>query len=394
MKNIIVLNDFPIYPPDHGGKLRIYNIYSELSSKYKIIYVCFGNNKTIVETKITEQFSEIRVPKGSIHRNIEEYMKKLWGVPVDDLVAMLFCRSNRDLDRIIKRYLSDCDIVVLSLPYMFPVIRNQLGDRFLIYESHNVEYVLKKLILGDGFFKDCLCDQVREIEDGLVKACDLLFVTSELDRDKFEEIYGADIKKTHISPNGTNLSAFEPLYKDKNLDKDKILPVPLAIFMGSGHPPNVEAASTILKDIAPRVQNIYFLICGSVCWEIQNLPKGKNVGLADVVTDEEKLELYRVADIALNPMLSGSGTNIKMLDYMAAGLPIVTTPVGARGLDIDNFDQAIICGVSEFPEKISEVINDKDLYVKLGLNGRELVKEKYDWKKIAKDMAKIYESLG
>jgi glycosyltransferase involved in cell wall biosynthesis len=90
-------------------------------------------------------------------------------------------------------------------------------------------------------------------------------------------------------------------------------------------------------------------------------------------------------------MLSGSGTNIKMLDYMAAGLPVITTPVGARGLDIENHNNAIICDVSKFPEKIRELTNDKDLYARLSRNGRKLVVEKYDWENIAERMAKILE---
>ncbi len=387
MKGILILNDFPINPPDHGGKLRIYNIYRELSSKYKVTYICFCNNKNIIETKITETFSEIKVPKGNVHRNMERLMGKLLGVSVDDIVAMLLCRSNKDLDQIIQKHLLDCEIVVISLPYMFPAIKDCLGDQLLVYESQNVEYALKKSILGEGLLRDHLCSRVKEIEGDLVGESDLIFATSKIDGNKLKEIYGSDIKKIVISPNGADLSTFKPLYKDWKLNKDKIVPQPLAIFLGSGHPPNVEAAMTIVNDIAPRVKDVYFLICGSVCWGIEDEARGKNVGLAYVLSEEEKLELYRVSDLALNPMSSGSGTNIKMLDYMAAGLPVVTTPVGARGLDIESYNQAIISSVQDFPEKIYEVLSDTYLRDKLSLSGRSLVEEKYDWRTIAENMA-------
>ena len=121
------------------------------------------------------------------------------------------------------------------------------------------------------------------------------------------------------------------------------------------------------------------------------LKESRNVLLLGQISNEEKLELYHISDVALNPMLSGSGTNIKMLDYMAAGLPVITTPVGARGLDIENYNNAIICDVSEFPKKIRELTNDKDLYDRLSRNGRKLVVEKYDWENITKRMAKILE---
>lgn len=114
--------------------------------------------------------------------------------------------------------------------------------------------------------------------------------------------------------------------------------------------------------------------------------EAKNVILLGQISDEEKLELYKISDVALNPMISGSGTNVKMLDYMAAGLPIISTPVGSRGLDLENYSEAIICDISEFPAKIRQVLQDKELYARISRNGHKLVKEKYDWKKIVDEM--------
>jgi glycosyltransferase involved in cell wall biosynthesis len=121
--------------------------------------------------------------------------------------------------------------------------------------------------------------------------------------------------------------------------------------------------------------------------------KAKNVFLLGRVSDEVKMELYRMSDIALNPMINGSGTNIKMLDYMAAGLPVITTPIGARGLSLKNYENVIICEIPEFPAKIQELINDRDLYIKLSLLGRKTVEKKYDWEKIAGNMAKNISDL-
>lgn len=119
--------------------------------------------------------------------------------------------------------------------------------------------------------------------------------------------------------------------------------------------------------------------------------KAKNVILLGQISDDEKLQLYKIADVALNPMMSGSGTNIKMLDCMAAGLPVISTPIGARGLNLENNSNVIISSISEFPLKIEKILQDKELYKKISYNGRELVKEKYDWRKIVDDMEEILE---
>lgn len=118
----------------------------------------------------------------------------------------------------------------------------------------------------------------------------------------------------------------------------------------------------------------------------------KNVYLVGQIEEEEKSNLYRHVDIAINPMISGSGTNIKMLDYMAAGLPVVTTPIGARGLDIRDHHDAIICSLQEFPERIQELIRNNPLREDLIHNGRMLVEKKYDWKMIAQNMSETLEA--
>ncbi|MCZ7356129.1 MAG: glycosyltransferase family 4 protein [Candidatus Methanoperedens sp.] len=390
-KKILVLNDFPIYPPRFGGQFRIYYIYKNLSQRFDITYICFAKNE-FVEVELGQNFWEIRIPKSKIHSSVNLLLGKIFGISVDDIIAMFFCNYNKKLNNIVRDRLSDCSIVVASHPYLYTLIKKHAPNKFLIYEAHNVEYLLKKAILGKGFFKRFLYTNVKRVEDELVRKSDLVFAMSADEINKFKEIYHVDESKIYISPNGVDLPSFRTLYKNSKLIKNKIINKPLALFMGSGHPPNSEAAKKIIIELAPKMKEIYFLICGGVCGTFKNKDIDKNVGMTFEVSDEEKFEIYRISDIALNPMVSGSGTNIKMLEYMAAGLPIITTPIGARGLDIKNYRDAIICEVSEFPESIREVLENIELYNKLSLNGQKLVKNKYDWNKIAENMANTIET--
>jgi len=83
-------------------------------------------------------------------------------------------------------------------------------------------------------------------------------------------------------------------------------------------------------------------------------------------------------------MFSGSGTNIKMLDYLSAGIPVVSTPVGARGIDIESRTHALVCSPEQFQESILELAGDLELQVRLSENGRRLVEKRYSWERIAK----------
>lgn len=393
-RKIIVINDFPLYPPRFGGQFRIYYIYKNLSKWFDITYICFGNGEKLVEKELCQDFKEIQIPKSRMHRIMNIFLGRLFGKAVDDIVAMFFCKFNRKMNHIIKNNIRNDEIIVASHPYMYPAIKKHAKNRFLIYEAHNVEYILKRTILGKGIFKKILYNHVKKIEGDVIRKSDLIFTTSALDLYKMQEIYNSDDVNMYISSNGVDVSAYNILFKKNVRFKKNVINYPIAIFMASGHPPNVDAAKKIINEIAPKMRGIYFLICGSVCWSLKNDEIGKNVGLTFEVSDEEKLELYRISDVALNPMLSGSGTNLKMLDYMAAGLPVITTPTGARGLEVENNNCAIICEIQEFPEKIREVLDNKELYEKISHNGRTLVEEKYDWEKIAEDMAKILGKMG
>nr|HML26436.1 glycosyltransferase [Methanomethylovorans sp.] len=73
----------------------------------------------------------------------------------------------------------------------------------------------------------------------------------------------------------------------------------------------------------------------------------------------------------------------KMLDYMSAGIPTISTPTGARGLDIENGIHALICTEDQMREKIIELMNTETLRNRLRLNARKLVESRYSWDKIA-----------
>ncbi|RXA20103.1 glycosyltransferase [Methanosarcina sp. MSH10X1] len=393
MRKIVVFNDFPIFPPRFGGQIRIYNIYRNLSRQYNVTYICFGESKIVEETEICNNFLEVRIPKSLFHKNINAVAGKLLGVSVDDISAMFLCRYNRKLDSVAKDYLKDSDLVILSHPYMFPLIKDYAKNKPLVYEAHNVESSLKKSLLGNGLLRNYISGEVEKVESELSLRSDLLFVTSEEDRSSIKKIYGLDGNKIHVSPNGVDTDIFDSIYKEGQPVKERIVDRPLVIFLGSGHPPNVQAAKIIIKEIAPKLKDIYFLICGGVCWGVKDENKGKNVGLTFEVTEEEKLELYRVSDVAINPMVSGSGTNIKMLDYMSASLPVISTPVGARGLNLVNYENVIVCDIPEMPEKIREILLNKELYASISTSGRRVVEGEYNWRIIARNMCRALDKV-
>jgi glycosyltransferase involved in cell wall biosynthesis len=155
--------------------------------------------------------------------------------------------------------------------------------------------------------------------------------------------------------------------------------------MGSWHGPNIEAADHILK-YATTMPAIIFIILGSVCGAIADREIPANVKLLGVVDDNVKAVLLGTADVALNPMTSGSGSNLKMLDYFAAGIPVISTGFGARGININAGEHYLLADVLEFPERISQFTTAN--FNEIALQARKLAEMNYSWSAIVNKFVK------
>ena len=193
------------------------------------------------------------------------------------------------------------------------------------------------------------------------------------------------MEKIIVVPNGVDIdeTKFTDINKRKsNKSKNLILKQKIGLFMGSWHGPNIEASEKIIE-IAKKCKDIKFMLMGSQCMYFKDRKIPENVGLIGLVSEEEKSRIFSLVDFALNPMLSGSGTNLKMFDYMAAGIPIITTEFGTRGIkdkslfiikDVDHMELA--CNQFEIQD-----------YTNMILKARKHVEEVFDWKIIAQEFS-------
>jgi glycosyltransferase involved in cell wall biosynthesis len=220
----------------------------------------------------------------------------------------------------------------------------------------------------------------------------MILACSEEDRELFVQCYGIDRNKIQVIPNGVDIKSVKPVpYDMKQSLKERLnIKGPAVLFFGSNYGPNIDAGKFIIDVLADECKDITFVIAGGVGSSLDSKNK-KNVKILGIVSDEEKKMILEASDVAINPMFSGSGTNIKMFDYLAAGLPTITTAIGARG--IDNPDAFIVADSRELQTVINRVLSDRDLYDKLSKNGRYLVVRQYDWNNISRNLGNTINRL-
>jgi glycosyltransferase involved in cell wall biosynthesis len=157
--------------------------------------------------------------------------------------------------------------------------------------------------------------------------------------------------------------------------------------MGSAHGPNTSAARDIVA-CAPRLPGIDFVLIGSVgdAFERADLPS--NVVVRGVVTDAEKALWMELAHFGLNPTLCGSGTNLKLAEYAAAGTLIVSSAFGTRGTDFEPGLHYIPIGAGGLEAALESSSQlDADAAGRLIERAHQYIIEKGDWRHIAADYA-------
>ncbi|WP_455437067.1 glycosyltransferase family 4 protein [Hungatella hathewayi] len=377
-KKITVTSTFPIYPPLGGGQARIFNLYKNIAEEYDVEIVSFTNTdqKEFIG-EISPGLKETRIPKSQKHQDEEWNIEKNVGVPISDIGMITLSGLSPRYGACLKTAINESDFVIISHPYLYEEAKKFLNGRKFIYEAHNVESVMKKNMLPNSRSSKELVNQVFDTEKECCERSEFIMTCSDEDCHTLEEIYHISRKKMIIVPNGvdTQSTAFTNV-RDRLANKQSLglNSEKIGLFMGSWHGPNLEACEKILE-IASECPDCKFLLMGSQCGYFEKRKLPSNVGLLGIVDEKTKKRIFSTVDFALNPMMSGSGTNLKMFDYLSAGIPVVTTSFGTRG--IDNKKVFIVSTIDEMSEYIKhfDILN----YELMVLEGREYVEKFFDW---------------
>lgn len=392
-KKVLMTSTFSLYPPMGGGQARAYYLCRELGVHYDVEVVALGalgDQKR--KSKVGYGLTEIVVPKTQPHQEKESDFEREVGIPVTDIVIPFIANETPDYVEAILESTRKSDIILVSHPYTYEILKKELKGKILVYEAQDVEYNIKKgMIPNDNVTTRKLLDKLYEVEKECCEKSALITACSEEDKKSLSELYGIPKEKILVIPNGVACSEAEYVDVDKRLklrrnaglENEKI-----GVFMGSWHQPNLEAAQTII-DIAGQCPDVKLLLMGSQCLYFKEKPYPANVGLLGMVSEEEKRRVFSMIDFALNPMNSGSGTNLKMFDYMAAGVPIITTRFGTRGIADKN-----LFTLAENDE-LADAINRFDLEEEKERvqMANDYVKVHFDWKVIGQSMYRRLEEL-
>jgi glycosyltransferase involved in cell wall biosynthesis len=261
-------------------------------------------------------------------------------------------------------------------------VQSLLGGHTVLVE-HNVEFDRLKAQVA-VLHKRCY-ELLRQIEVTLCNRVELVIVVSRLDRETLLR-NGVNGDRLFVVPHGVDLAASDAatISRDFLVERGIGPERPIMVYHGTyAYPPNLDAVHILAREIVPRLRVRGFdplvLAIGPHAPRRNSLPNVVFLGSVAAVPP-----YLKAADVAVVPLQQGGGTRMKILDYFAAGVPVVTTPKGAEGLDlVDGRDALIRDGYDSIADAVACLLQDGRRASALGARGRQFAAA-LDWLSIGK----------
>lgn len=394
--DVLVIDMQPITPAIGGGRQRLLGLYHALGEGIAATYVGSYDwpGEAPRDHQLTPGLREIVIPLSDAHHAAaREAAEGFYGRVVIDCLFSRQGQLSPEYMAAVRQHIPAADVVVFSHPWAYPLFAQDLSaNQLIVYDSQNVEAVLRTDLHGDVEGSEAILNVVVEDEYALCRAADLILTCSHDDRETFAKLYDLPMGKLRVVPNGIFALGDDVRTETTTLaakDELGLSGRSLAVFVGSNYGPNNDAARFIATDLAFSLPDVVFGLIGGCVGPLQGLNLPDNVKLLGILDEADKQRWLRAADVALNPLRQGSGTSIKMFDFMAAGVPVLTTAPGARGIVHTGNPAYRLSSRKHTARVLRGLLENEAERRELAARGRRLVEDFYAWERISPRLGRV-----
>jgi glycosyltransferase involved in cell wall biosynthesis len=379
-----------------GGTTRVRNIVRGLADRgHEVWYSCYGDRNHGTDGP---NLSSVTVKKPEL-RLLRKLGRSLYGgVEGEAAIGILSCNHPIATLRL-HSMLSSSGIIQIEQIWsaLYPLLYSKIRGKTCVLDDHNVEALLAHRLSDHVSNKNLFgawVSYVSMLERVCCMLADTVVVTSELDKHNLSELQNVSEKKIKVIPNGTNPNFYKPdpvLAAATRSSLGLTEEDPVLTFVGrSSYPPN-RLAVNYIKDVLStavweRHPSARFLIVS------KDLPSDYTEA-ADPrlisISDSQDYPYINAADLCLAPLSVGGGTRIKILNYMACGKPVVSTPIGAEGIPATSDKHLVLASLDRFPEAVNICLGELSWMHEMGERAREFVGSQWTWEK----SVEMFESL-
>ena len=394
---ILLLCNKPPYPASEGGPMAMNSIITGLLEAGHQVKILAVNSEKF-------NIKESDIP--------DEYRKKT-GIELIDVdlsirplkaFTNLFTRKSYHVERFISKEFRESlikvlekeqfDVVQLEMLYMAPHVDDirAHSKAMIVLRAHNVEHKIWERIAKETkffikrWYINHLAKTLKEYELNALETVDGIAAITRKDAAFFRKYCSKPIIDI---PFGVYPEEFTPKYEIEG--KPKFYHIGSMNWM-----PNVEGIHWFIDEVLPKtvekVPNFVYHLAGRNMPEWLTTMKDPHINVIGEVPDAKEFVTHH--DVAIVPLLSGSGIRIKIIESMALGKTVITTRVGAEGILYDEEVNIIIAeNKAKMVEAIRSLNENPEVAVRIGQAARKLVEETYDNRKIIARLLMFYEQI-
>ena len=392
---ILFLSPTVPFPLTDGGRIRVFNLLKQIAQKNKVTLLA-------LETQSTDADGIAELQQLDIQVHLVPNAQTLPRVSFGTLLKAFFRRQPIT----VARY----DVPVYRQKFRellanesFDLVHYEMFHTAQFHTETNLRGVLSQQNVDSAIWRR-LCNETpnplykftywtqqlafQRYERVLSPKFDAVTCTSDIDAVVFQQHCTTDA--IEIIPNGVDITHYLPDFTSE-------APAHL-IYIGSmDWYPNEDAVGFFADEVLPLIQekvsNVTFsIVGGNPSARVRKLAEREGVVVTGRVPEIKPY--FAEATVFVVPLRIGSGTRLKILEALAMGKAIVSTTVGAEGLDLKDGAEIFIADEpTAFADAVTRLLMDSDLRRRMGENGRVRVEQDYDWQRIGEKLHGVYAKI-
>ena len=397
---VLVISEWFPYPPVNGSKIRVLNLVRQLAQFAQVDLVALVNTLTSDQvqegTAYLQQFCNtvLAVPAIPYTPDKSNMLRKLLNPlpdsisqsqnpPLEDRIQTL-CKANQ--------YAAIVATEGGALPYTIAYTVNKLHLRPLILDGVEIGQfrprqalpINKRFRLHLNWLKN------KPFIQSLLRQVDFFTTPSTREYNNLRELAPSRLPGK-VVPNVIDLSDYQ---QDHGKREKASL-----IYTGSfSYPANYQAVTWFASQVWPLIparQSLKLRVTGSTAnADLESLIRlCPEIEFTGFVRDVKSY--IAQSTISIVPIQDAGGTRLKILEAMALGTPVISTRLGAEGLDVTHQLNILLADTpAEFARCIEQLMQNETLWQRISENGRKLVAERYNMSIMGEQYRQIFMHLG
>lgn len=370
-KKVLVISPIFSHPLTSGNRARIYQLLLNLQQLNHEVHFLYVNTENFNPELAQQYWNNLYVvPYKPPHNSLLKKVVRKINHLLRRESAFLYSIDDwydPSLDAFLVQLSSQIQFDILIVEYVFfsKALECFGSDVLKLIDTHDVFSDRHKMMLKDDKFPHWtttwFSTTAEEEAKGLSRA-DIVIAIQQTEKEFFSKLVDKIVVVI-----GHTVPLHQPVRRPAS---SKTM-----LFLGSENPMNVHGIQVFIKDIFPQIKSRFpdskLILAGTICDAIESSESLTKLGKL-----EDLKATYDLADVVVNPIFFGTGLKIKTIEALGYAKPLVTTSIGAAGLE-EGINQAFLVGdhPKEFTQAIVALLSDPNLSDRMASNAYNFAKQ-------------------